>query len=197
MNLAYMIVLAALAAVCAGCTQAAGGGDAGLPMNMHGEVREWMTMEGVGLSQYGRKGVEWRMTASGADLERNTGEAILVDAGVVNLWRRPDGREVDVSMNAPLIKTTLGGARMLLSGGVLVRDNDGNTVVTDFLEYDRASRRLTAPGQVRFTGAGVVFDSAAFSADLEGSVFNFTGGVKAMFDPAARDRAKDKPLEKR
>jgi LPS export ABC transporter protein LptC len=147
-------------------------------------VREWMNLEGAGLRQYSRHGLEWVLLADAVEYERNTGEAILKRIDLKHTWRRPDGRVVDVVMRAPDGRARIDEGAVRLSGGVTIRDSDENTVTAAEIDYDRSKKTLRSPGQVVFNGRGARFESPVFHADLDASVFTFSGGVRGRFDPS-------------
>ncbi|MBI5529221.1 MAG: LPS export ABC transporter periplasmic protein LptC [Deltaproteobacteria bacterium] len=149
-----------------------------------GPVREWMSLDGAGLRQYSRQGLEWVLLADAVEYERNTGEAIMKQIDLRHTWRRPDGRGVDIVMRAPDGRARVDEGAVRLSGGVKFQDSDENNVSAAEIDYDRSRKTLRSPGQVVFDGRGVRFEAPVFHADLDASVFTFTGGVRGRFDPA-------------
>lgn len=153
-----------------------------------GPVREWMSMKGVGLTQYSRQGREWTLNADEIEYERVSGEAQMKRIELHHSWQRPDGRRVDIVLKAPDGNARMDQGQVHLKGGVAFRDSDENAVLTESIDYDRQKKMLDAPAHVQFDGRGVRFESPSLHADLDAAVYTFTGGVRGRFDPSLMRR---------
>lgn len=152
-------------------------------------VREWMSMKGVGLTQYSRERREWTLNADEIEYERVSGEAQMKRIDLHHSWRRPDGNNVDIVLRAPDGHARMDQGRVHLKGGVAFRDSDENSVMTESIDYDRQKKVLDAPAHVQFNGRGVRFESPSLHADLDAAIYTFIGGVRGRFDPSLMKRS--------
>lgn len=135
-----------------------------------GEIRHTAVREG-------RK--EWILEASSAQYSENSREAVFNDVKVT--FFMDNGDKVHLEGQKGTINTATND--MQVSGDVRV-EKDTNTLLTETIEYDHNTRKITSQSPVRIMGRNFDLRSDAMQVDLTSEKALFTGAVKGQINAA-------------
>jgi lipopolysaccharide export system protein LptC len=135
-----------------------------------GEVRHTAVREG-------RK--EWALEASSAQYSENTRDAVFKNVKVT--FFTDNGGEIHLAGQKGTINTTSND--MQVSGNVRIEQDD-NSLMTEMIEYNHASRLITSQTPVRIVGRDFNLQADRMEVNLASEKALFRGAVRGEINAA-------------
>lgn len=133
-----------------------------------GEVRHTAVREGK---------KEWTLEALSAHYSENTKEAVFKDVKII--FFMDNGGRVNLEGQQGTINTASND--MQVSGNVRVEQDD-NALLTEMIEYDHKTRKITSQSPVRIVGRNFDLQANTMQVDLASETAIFTGDVKGQIN---------------
>lgn len=139
-----------------------------------------LVVEGVQVERWVEGRLRLSARADRAALDRRGGT--VRGRQVTLVARDPDGLELGHVSGRELV-ADLAGARVELTGDVVLEDRTGRTITATSAVYTSADQRVRAPGRVRMEGANFWAEGRALTADLEAGTVDVGGPLTSQVRP--------------